>query len=121
MDTVPKDVGSQVKTVSVDGKKVEMQAEATTPTTVKVPQPTETPHAKSKATAAATADVPKTFFQEGLTHVDKHAHGATAFYFEGSLVALAVQKAITRTSLPFRQEGLVRVNNHAYGATAFYK
>lgn len=122
MDPVPIKVGAQAKTVSV----VETKVHATV----------ESKHVKSKTAATATANVSPTFSKEGLTRVDEHAHGATAFYFEGSPAvkevkpntqhageahkAAAKPAAVTSDATSFYQEGLTRMDEHEHGATAFY-
>lgn len=69
----------------------------------------------------AETEAAPSFFKEGLTRIDNHQHGATAFYHEGSSEnrddVLAVQVDVPR----FLQKGLARIDKHTYGATAFYR
>lgn len=93
--------------------------------------------------AAASVTAPSALFvQEGLSRVEEHPFGATAFYSENALPAAStseqsavpVQPASTSVGVhsttavspvvatsPFFQDGLIRVDHHAYGATAFYR
>lgn len=117
IEPAPKKVGSHMKTVAT-------RVAATTPTKVAAatPKAAEVQHVKAMTVVATTADASPTFFQEGLTRVDTHTYGATAFYFvvepqKTDLEAVAV----AATDVTFFQSGLVRVDQHANGATAFYE
>lgn len=68
---------------------------------------------------ATVADAAPTFFQEGLTRVDTHQYGATAFYLGDS--SGGGSSGATGNTPKFFQEGLVRVERNAHGATAVYQ
>lgn len=69
---------------------------------------------------ATGAEAAPNFFMEGLTRIDSHEHGTTAFYYEGSKTK-ADSLTAKKDAPKFLQEGLARVDNHPYGATAFYQ
>ena len=119
------------KTITKKTSEPAVETEQKPPVTTEKKPPAATgkkpPTATAKKPPRSTAkkhEINLVFTQDGLTRVDQHDNGATAFY-HGASGKLAPKIKVVATNkheinLAFVKEGLTRVDQHGYGATAFY-